>query len=62
MSLFGPTGLRASELAAQLAELIEIHGDCRVIVSSGDYPDDCSGVYYNDRELPYYPEDTFVVH
>jgi hypothetical protein len=60
--MYGANGLRASELAAQLAELIEQHGDCRVIVGGGDYPEGCQGVYYNATERAYYPEDTFVVH
>lgn len=62
MGLYGATGLRASELAAALVELIDRHGDCRVMVSGGDYPDDCAGVRYNRTEQPYYPADTFIVH
>jgi hypothetical protein len=61
--MFGPNGLRASELAAQLAELIDLHGDCHVMVSAGDYsPDDCTGVYYNTKSDGYYHADTFIVH
>lgn len=60
--MFSPNGLRASELAARLAELIETHGDCRVMVVSEGDPQDCTGVYYNANDDEYYHADTFVVH
>ena len=64
--MYGPNGLRASELAARLVELIEQHGDCRVVVDSNEYPDDCDGVYFVTAEMAerdgYYHADTFVVH
>ena len=61
--MYSPNGLRASELAARLAELIDLHGDCRVMVSAGDdNPDDCSGAYYCTTDDGYYHADTFVVH
>lgn len=60
--MYSCNGVRASELAAQLAELIEQHGDCRVMVSGHEYPDDCNGVYYQATDEAYYHADTFVVH
>lgn len=64
--MYSCNGIRASELAAALAELIEIHGDCRVMVSGGEYPDDCDGVRYVSAEEAenngYYHADTFIVH
>lgn len=60
--MYSPNGIRASELVSILVELIDQHGDCRVIVGGGDYPDDCTGVRYNRTSQPYYPADTFIVH
>lgn len=62
--MYDCNGIRASELAAALAEMIELHGDCRVMIDAGDYPDDCVGVRYIDetRADGYYHADTFVVH
>lgn len=60
--MYSPHGIRASELAAILVELIEEHGDCRVMVAGGEYPEDCNGAYYNTKDDGYYHRDTFVVH
>ena len=62
--MFTPNGLRASELAAQLAELIEEHGDCRVVANNygRDEPYDVDGIAYQAEDNGYYKADNFVVH
>lgn len=56
-------GMRASELATALVELIDRHGDCRVILAPDEDMAAATGVDYQpslggSRFL----EDTFIIH
>lgn len=60
--MYSCNGNKASELAAMLAELIEVHGNCRLMVGPKEYPEDCQGMYCRTDNETYYRADTFVMH
>jgi len=55
------SGLKASELIAELNKMIETYGDLEVISGGGDYPEGVRGVSYNKKSEPYYPANSFVI-
>lgn len=54
--------MKASDLIKCLLELIEKHGDQKVISGGSDYPEPITGVkYQNDDHDPYIPKGNFYL-
>ena len=60
--MYNNYGMKASDLIKCLLELIEKHGDQKVISGGSDYPESVTGVsYQNDNNDPYIPKGTFYL-
>jgi hypothetical protein len=54
-------GIKASDLANILLELVKTHGDKEVWVSGGDYPEGAKGARYKKKSNDNYIPDGVIV-